>query len=55
MKLIRNNKGMSFIEIMVTGAMTLIISMGIVFMMQNSFKEQKRIIVFEIEGILTIG
>lgn len=38
---------MSLIEVLVSGAMTIIIAMGVATMMQNSFKEQRRVIVLD--------
>ncbi len=45
--IVRNNRGMSLIEVLVSGAMTIIISLGIASMMQNSFKEQRRVVLLD--------
>lgn len=44
---VRNRRGMSLIEVLVSGAMTIIISMGVATMMQNSFKEQRRVVLLD--------
>ncbi len=44
---VRNRRGMSLIEVMVSGAMTIIISLGVATMMQNSFKEQRRVVLLD--------
>ena len=42
-----NKKGVTIVEVMVSAAMTAIVSLGIATMMQNSFKEQRRIVLLD--------
>ena len=42
-----NEKGITIVEVMVSAAMTAIVSLGIATMMQNSFKEQRRIVLLD--------
>lgn len=42
-----NKKGVTLVEVMVSAAMTAIVSLGVATMMQNSFKEQRRIVLLD--------
>ena len=42
--MLKNIKGMSLIEVLVAAGLAAIVSLGIATMMQNSFKEQKKIV-----------
>lgn len=42
-----NSRGVSLVEVMVSAAMTAIVSLGVATMMQNSFKEQRKIVLLD--------
>lgn len=42
-----NKKGVTLVEVMVSAAMTAIVSLGVATMMQNSFKEQRRVVLLD--------
>lgn len=42
-----NKNGVTLVEVMVSAAMTAIVSLGVATMMQNSFKEQRRVVLID--------
>jgi type II secretory pathway pseudopilin PulG len=46
-KFLLKNKGVTLVEVMVSAAMTAIVSLGVATMMQNSFKEQRRVVLLD--------
>jgi hypothetical protein len=42
-----NKSGLSLVEVLVSAAMTAVVSLGVATMMQNSFKEQRRIVLLD--------
>ena len=47
LKIFMNNRGVTLIEVLVSAAMTAIVSLGIATMMQNSMKEQRKIVIMD--------
>lgn len=46
-KVFLNKKGVTLVEVLVSAAMTAIVSLGVATMMQNSFKEQRRVVLLD--------